>query len=513
MESPLAAVSPLDFAPLAAIDATPAADVKAMVARAAKAQPAWSEMPLERRIAAIFKVRDRILDRGDEVARTLHLETGKPEAEAWSAEVVSNADLVEHWCANIERLLEPEEVVLDAMSYPGKGGAIERVPRGVVGLITPWNFPVAIPLRALIPALLAGNAVIFKPSEFTPRCGAIVASLFEGLLPDGVLQVAQGGGDVGAAVVSGGVDLIVFTGSVATGRKIAVKAAEQLVPCSLELGGKDAALVLEDADVERAARGLLWGAFTNAGQNCASVERVYVHEKLAKPLTEKLVELTKSLRTPDDVGPLTTKAQLEIVKRHVAGAKERGAKVLCGGEETGQGLGFQPTVLEVSADAEREMALMTDETFGPVLPIVVVKSEAEAIERANGTRYGLTASVWCGSLARGEKVARKLRAGVVTINNHGFTGAVPAAPWSGVGESGHGVTNSSHALSELTRPKFVLVDRARGKMEMWWMPYTPAFLAVLKALSILRSGSRGIGEKIRAIFALLSNAPKRMRGG
>jgi acyl-CoA reductase-like NAD-dependent aldehyde dehydrogenase len=503
--------SPLDFAPLAAVEETPIEDVSSLVARARTAQEKWAATPLSARLEIIFKVKDRILDRGEELATLLRAEAGKPAAETWTAEVLPNADLIEHWVDHIEAMLTPEDVVLDPMTYPGKSGVITAAPRGVIALITPWNFPVAIPMRALVPALLAGNAVVFKPSEYSPRAGAFVARLFEGLLPDGVLTLVQGRGPVGAELVRSDVDLVVFTGSVPTGRKIAAAAAEHLTPVSLELGGKDAAIVLDDCDIERTARGLIWGAFNNAGQNCASIERVYVDRKIARPLVDRMIEIVRTLKIADDVGPLTTEAQLETVKRHVAAAEQGGALLLCGGHATGRGLGFEPTIVEIPGDKEA-MPLMEEETFGPVLPVVIVDSEEDAVRRANASRFGLTASIWSKKLDRAERLAQKLRAGVITINNHGFTAALPAAPWSGVGESGHGVTNSRHALKDFTRPRFVLVDRSRAKSELWWMPYSASLVATARALAVLRSSAKSFGEKLRAVWALVTNAPKRLMG-
>ena len=507
----LASRSPLDFAPLDPVPPTAVDELPALLARARDAQTLWAARPLSERMEAVYKVKDRILDRGDELSLLLRAECGKPLAETWTAEVLPDADLVEHWVDRIETLLAPEDVALDAMTYPAKAGQILAAPRGVVALITPWNFPVAIPLRTIVPALLAGNAIVFKPSEHTPRAGAFVARLFDGLLPDGVLTLVQGGGDVGDALVRSEVDLIVFTGSVPTGRKIAAAAAEHLVPVSLELGGKDAAIVLDDADLERTARGLVWGAFNNAGQNCASIERVYVDRKVARPLIERIVALTRGLRVGDDVGPLTTEAQLATVRRHVEAAEASGALLLCGGRPTGQGYGYEPTVLEIPADRE-STPLMEEETFGPILPLVIVDGEEDAIRRAEATRFGLTASVWTRSADRGRAIALRLRAGVVTVNNHGFTAALPAAPWTGVGDSGFGVTNSRHALHALTRPRFVLVDRSRSKSELWWMPYTASLVATARALAVLRSSSRGFGAKLRALWMLVTNAPKRLLG-
>ncbi len=507
--SPFPELSPLDGTPLARVEATDPARLVEMMDRARKAQPAWAKTAVANRAATLSKLRRRILQRAEEIADLLHRECGKPIEEAALSEVLPNADLVDYWTASIEELLEGAVVELDALAYPGKLGRIVHDPRGVVALITPWNYPVAIPLRTLVPALLAGNAVIFKPSEVAARSGALVASLFEGLLPEGVLQVAQGGGDVGEALVAAGADLVVFTGSVATGRRIAVACAEKLVPCSLELGGKDAAIVLKDCNLERTARGLVWGAFTNAGQNCASIERVYVERAVADKLVPRVVALTNELRAGIDTGVLTTERQCAVVRRHLAEALASGAELLAGGAPEEGKLAFPPTVLKVT---DEDTPLMREETFGPILPIVLVDDEEDAIRRTNASRFGLTTSVWTKRINHGHEIAGRLKSGVVTINNHGFTGAVAAAPWTGVGESGTGVTNSPHALAELTRVRFVLEDRSGGKRELWWYPYTPVLRRLVFAMARARGGA-GFFGRIGAFFQLLGALPKRLLGG
>jgi acyl-CoA reductase-like NAD-dependent aldehyde dehydrogenase len=379
----------------------------------------------------------------------------------------------------------------------------------VIAVIMPWNFPVALPLRTIVPALSAGNAVVFKPSEITPRSGAMIADLFEGVVPDGLLGVVQGAGDVGAALCQADVDLVVFTGSVPTGRKVAHACAERLIPCSLELGGKDAAIVLADADLERAANGVVWGAMMNAGQNCASIERVYVERKIAEAFTKRVCAIVGSLRAGVDVAPLATSAQRGVVSRHVDDARTRGATILAGGADAAsESRDYPPTVVQVESD---DLALMRDETFGPVLPIAVVDGADEAIARANASRYGLTASLWTRNVKAARLLASKLRAGVVTINNHGFTGAIPAAPWSGQGDTGWGITSSPLALDMMTRPRFILVDRSRAKHELWWYPYTPALLTIATAMVTLRCSARSVIDRIRALFVLVGATLRRMR--
>lgn len=520
--------SPADGATLSKVEATAADSLDGILEKARAAQEKWADRDIEERKKAIEPLARRILQAAEEIAKLVHQETGKPDVEVLLGEVLASADVVNYWCGTAEDLFEPEELELDPVAYPKKYAFVHRVARGVIAVVMPWNFPFALPLRAIVPALLSGNAVVFKPSEVTPRSGERIAKLLDGLVPEGLFTVVQGGRDVGAKLVASDVDAVIFTGSPVAGRKVAASCAERLVPCALELGGKDAAIVLEDANLERTANGLLWAAMMNAGQNCGAVERVYVVEKVAAELKTKIAAAAKALEEGRDYGPLTTDAQREIVRRHLDEAKEKGVKVLAGsldddddatkgddeGERGSKGekktsgkRPIRPTVLEVETD---DLLLMKEETFGPLLPIRVVKDEAEAIRLANGSKYGLTASVWTKDSERGETIAKKLRAGVVTVNNHGFSGAIPQAPWTGVGESGFGVTGSHYSLDICTRPKLVLVDENRAKRELYWFPYTPILRTIAMALVLARGGASSIGQRIGAIFTLISSLPKRL---
>jgi succinate-semialdehyde dehydrogenase/glutarate-semialdehyde dehydrogenase len=327
-------------------------------------------------------------------------------------------------------------------------------------------------------ALAAGNTVVFKPSEYTPLVGDAIKRLFASAgFPEGVLEVVQGNGSTGAALVDSAVDKIFFTGSVRTGKKIAESAAKRLLPVVLELGGKDPMIVLEDAPFERTVKGAIWGAFTNCGQVCASVERLYVTEPIAERFIAAVVDGVKKLRIgapsgcSTDVGPLTNENQLNVVGNHVADAVAKGARVLTGGRRRDDlgGYFFEPTVL---VDVNSSMKVMTEETFGPVLPIKIVKDEEEAIIEANSTRYGLLASVWTSDNERGRRIARRIEAGTVIINDALYTHGAAQTPWFGVKESGLGVTHGSQGLFEFVRMKHVNWDLLPMKSDWWWFPYT-----------------------------------------
>lgn len=496
----------IERAPAAEVAPTPLDAIAGMLARARAAQTLWSDLPLYERVSAISKVRRNALADAMGVAQLLRQETGKPIEEALTAEVLAIADLLDYWVASIEAQLEPTDVLPDPMFFPSKRGRVERAPRGVIAVITPWNFPLAIPLRTIVPALMAGNAVIFKPSEHAPHVGALIASWFEPVLPPGLLQVVQGGAEAASRIIEGGVDAVCFTGGAESGRKVAVACAQRLVPCSLELGGKDAAIVLADARLERTARGIAWGAFNNSGQNCASIERVYVDKRIADAFLARLVAVTSQLRPGVDFGTMTTRAQFEAARAKLDEALAQGGQLLVGGSPTGESLSFPPTIVRAPNDT---CSLMTEETFGPVLSVVLVDSVQQAISSVNSSRFGLTASIWSKSVGKAQRLARQLRTGVVTINNHGFTAALAMAPWSGTKDSGYGVTNGPLALDFLTRPFFVLADKSTSSRELWWHPYTPTLRSAGVALAKARGGA-GFFGRIAAILALILLLPKRM---
>jgi succinate-semialdehyde dehydrogenase/glutarate-semialdehyde dehydrogenase len=349
-------------------------------------------------------------------------------------------------------------------------------PLGVVGVISPWNGPFILSLNPTVQALLAGNAVLLKPSEVTPGSGALVGKLFEEAgLPEDVLTVLQGDGETGAALVESGVDKITFTGSVGTGRKVAVACAERLVPCTLELGGKDPMIVCADADMDKAAAGAVAGAIFNTGQYCCGTERIYVVDAVADTFIEKVVTRVEALRQgcegEFDVGAMFWPRQLELVEAHVQDAVAKGARALVGGRRNPdlKGLYYEPTVL---VDVTHDMQIMTEETFGPVLPIMRVKDEAEALRMANDTDFGLSANVWSRDVSRAETIAARVNSGSVCVNDMAMAYGVLEAPFGGRKNSGLGQVNGDEGLRSYCFAQSIVTDRLGGKITSTHYPYS-----------------------------------------
>ncbi|MFQ5513804.1 MAG: succinic semialdehyde dehydrogenase [Myxococcota bacterium] len=451
-------------------------DVQAAVERARRAAPAWAALSFHERGRHLLALRECVLEQTEEIIDTICRDTGKPRVEVLSMEIAGACDSLTYYARRAERLLRDERKPLHLLK--SKKLLICYRPMGVIGIITPWNFPFMLSLNPAVQALMAGNCVVLKPSEVTPFVGLILERLFEAAgFPEGVFQLVTGDGSTGAALVEAGCDKISFTGSVRTGRRVAEACASQLTPCTLELGGKDPMIVCEDADLERAARGAVWGAFANAGQVCTSTERVYVVEKIADSFVERVVELTRELRQgPEqegevDVGAIIFPPQLEIIERHVRDAVDRGAKVLTGGRRNPRFEGFfwEPTVL---TGVTHEMDIMREETFGPVLPIQIVADEEKALRLANDTRYGLNANVWTRDRHKGKRIANQLHSGAAVVNDCMITYAIAESPFGGVKESGIGRVNGELGLKSYCHVQSVVIDRLGSKRELTWYPYS-----------------------------------------
>ncbi len=468
-------------------------EVRAAVARARAAQAQWGALSVAERAARVGAFRAEVVGRAEEVIDLLVREGGKTKQEALGMEVMLVVDLTDWFCKRAAGFLAPQPISLHLLKH--RKSWIHYAPRGVVGVISPWNFPFSIPMGETVMALLAGNGVVLKPSEVTPLIALKAKELYDASgLPKDLFQVVTGRGEAGAALIDAGVDMVVFTGSVATGRKVAAACGERLIPCTLELGGKAPAVVCADADLERTANALVWGAFANSGQVCASVERAYVHEAVHDELVAKVVERTRKLRQGDpagevDVGAMTWDRQVDIVEESVKSAVAAGAKVAAGGKRRpGPGLFFEPTVL---TDCKQDMDVMRKEIFGPVLPIMKVRTEEEAVKLANDSHLGLLAYVFSRDRTKARRVAEKIEAGTVMVNDVLNTYAAPETPWGGIKQSGIGITHSAEGLRALCQARHVNADRIAPRRDLWWYPYSDkAHGFMLKAMRFLFRGRR-----------------------
>lgn len=464
--------------------------------------PAWAGLSHEERRKYFLRARDALLQADEEVAELVSREQGKPPAEALLAEIIPSLETLKHLASHAGELLDADPLESELILLAHKQSRVEYVPFGVVLVITPWNYPFSISLMGVATALAAGNTVVLKPAPSTTLVGLKVGDIFRRAgLPPGVLNVVAVDDEVAGRLVSSPkVSKIVFTGSVGTGKKIMAAAAANLTPVVLELGGKDPAIVCRDADLDRAAQGIVWGAFMNAGQTCASVERVYVEREVFQTFVDKVVVLTKGLKMGDprdpgvEVGPLSLQRQRALVEEHVAEALQKGALALTGGKAAeGSGYFYPPTVL---TRVDHSMRIMREETFGPVLPIMEVSSVEEAIRWANDSPYGLTASGWTKSPETASRLESGLAAGSVTINDCVFSFGEPAAPWGGFRQSGIGRTHGLAGLREMVQPKYVSRDSQRGAM-LWWYPYGKGFAR------LARSANRALNA--RSFFTRFRN--------
>ncbi|MGH0035201.1 MAG: aldehyde dehydrogenase family protein [Myxococcota bacterium] len=462
-----------DGALLGEIDVAAESDVRAAVEAARKAQPAWAELGCEGRRRYLERAVRVILERQDEFVDTIVRDTGKPRVDVLGAELLASCDALQYYAKRARRILADRVLPVHLMKT--KKLRVHYRPLGVVGIITPWNFPFLLSMNPTAQALMAGNAVVLKPSEATPFAGALLAEVFHDAgLPEGVFNLVQGDGETGRALVESSVDKIAFTGSVATGRKVAEACGRLLKPCTLELGGKDPMIVCDDADLDRAAAGAVYGAFVNAGQVCVSTERVYVVDSVADAFVDKVLARTAELRQGAEgefeIGAVIWPPQLDVIERHVADAVEKGASVRAGGQRNPDcdGLFYEPTVL---TDVDHDMLVMRDETFGPILPIMRVSDEQEGLRRANDSRYGLNANVWTRNKHKGLELARSMESGCVVVNDCMVTYGVTESPFGGVKDSGIGRVNGELGLKSYCNTQSIVVDRFGGKQEAMWFPY------------------------------------------
>lgn len=473
--------------------------IHAVYERARAAQVQIARLPLKARLALIDRLAEVLVRRREEIVERVVAATGKCATDAIVGEIFAVLDNLDFLRKHGEKLLSDRKVPTP-LSMLGKRSRVWYEPLGVVLTISPWNYPF---YQAIVPisiALVAGNASVYKPSEFTPLTGLIESVLEEAGFGQDWVQVVYGDGAVGAALVDGGPDKVFFTGSVATGKKIMARAAEQLIPVELELGGKDAMLVFADATLERAVAGAMWGAYTNTGQSCTSVERLLVERPIYEAFKARLVAESAKLKLGTDrdadIGRMTTARQIEIVRELRDDALARGARQLTGLEWDGESEWIPPIVLD---GCTPQMRVMQEEAFGPLLPIVPFDTEDQAVTLANQTIYGLSASVWSGDRQRAERVARRLTVGNVAINNVMITEGNHALPFGGAKQSGIGRFKGEEGLRGFCNVKAVMIDGDSGKYEANWYPFTPAKYALFDALTVA-SQIKGAGGLLR--FAL-----------
>ena len=498
----IASINPSTGEVLREMECASDADVRQAVARAHAAQKAWAVVNFGKRTEILRNFQQVLHERKTDVARLIAREAGKPYIEAMLTEVLVVLDATRFLIENARSFLREHPLPHGSLAMKTKAGHILREPRGVIGIVSPWNYPLSIPAVETLAAIVTGNAVVLKPSEFT----SLVGLEFESLLrmagvPEGVFQVVVGDGPTGAALLQSKIDKLFFTGSVPTGKKIAAAAAARLLPVLLELGGKDPMVVLDDADVDVASSAAVWGAFMNAGQTCLSVERCYVHRSLYDRFLDACTEKTRKLRVGDgqnsetDVGPMIHERQLRVVESQVEEAKALGARVMTGGTrlpDLGQNF-YAPTIL---AGVTHRMQIMREETFGPVLPVVPFDSEAEAIALANDSEFGLAASVWTRNSDRGEAVARQLIAGTVMVNDVISCFGISEAPHGGVKGSGIGRAHGRHGMEEMVRIKYLDVDRMPRVKKLWWYGYGPSFARHMEGFLDFQF-ARGTGRRLR----------------
>jgi len=501
----LVSVDPATLEPLGRVPVTAPEELAEVVAEARLAQAVFGREPLESRSRLLERVVHVLVENADELARTISAESGKPLAEAYAHELVVSADACSWHAANAGRVLADERLGFPQLVLRQKRGVIRYEPLGVVGIVTPWNFPLAIPLRQAAAAVAAGNAAIVKPSELTPLTGAWVEEVFRRAgAPPGLVRVVQGAGDVGEALVRHrAVAGVVFTGSGEVGRAVALAAAERLCPVVLELGGKDAMLVLDDADLDRAVEGALWGVFTNCGQACAGIERIAVPRGLHDAFVERLVDRARTLRIghgmdPEvELGPLVSEVQRARFEALLADAVEHGARIATGGGRPGTelpGWFSEPTLLLGEPDDAR---LVGEELFGPAAVVVQIDNEQEMIQWVNDSPFGLGASVWTRDGARARAVAERLETGSVWHNDHAYSFGASQTPWGGRGASGLGRIGSRHGLYALSQPK--LVDADRGWLTPgWWYPYGDRAVDGLRGL-LGALYADGLGARARSV--------------
>ncbi len=469
------------------------ADLIAFIKNARQAQPAWAAIPVRERIKRILKIRDFLVDHSDRIAETISNDNGKVRIDAIATEVLPAALAMSYYCKMANRFLKPERLRTGSILTFNKRSKLYRIPYGVVGIIAPWNYPFGIPFSEVIMALLAGNAVILKTASQAQMVGKILDECIQAAdLPAGIFQHINLPGQLaGDAFLDNGIDKLLFTGSVPVGKYLMKKASETLTPIVLELGGNDPMIVCEDADLDRAVAGAIWGGFSSAGQSCGGVERLYIHENIYDAFLEKLKIGVESMTVDSDnifdneLGCMTTEKQLKFVQNHVNDAVRKGARILVQSRIPDGRYQYYPAT--VLTDVNHDMAIMQEETFGTVIGIMKFKTIDEVIRLANDSNLGLTGSVWSKNRSKAIRIGRQIQAGAITINDHLMSHGLAETPWGGFKESGIGRTHGRPGFDEMTQIQVVVDDwLVFSKKNLWWQPYSEKLYEGLRgAISFL----------------------------
>jgi acyl-CoA reductase-like NAD-dependent aldehyde dehydrogenase len=494
----LESFNPATGARLGSVPTTAPDAVQAVVDAVAQVQPFWAQLTLLDRARYLERAAQVLIDEADDVRDLIVREQGKPRNEAFSMEILPTIDAL-HWIARAgQEILADEKIPMPQLFLKTKRSAFTYEPLGVIAVVSPWNYPWSIPFGEVALALMAGNGVVLKPASLTPLIGERIRAVFERAgIPEGLVRVVHGPG-TGSALVSSSVAKVFFTGSVEVGRGVGEQCARQLKGSVLELGGKDPMIVLPDADIEHAVAGALWGGFANAGQTCSGIERVYVMREVSERFISEVVAGAERLRIGDplswdtEIGPMISNEQFELVDALVQDAVAAGALLRCGGpvsvEAFEHGAFYAPTVL---TGVTHEMRIMREEIFGPVLPIVIVDSEDEAVALANDCDFGLGASVWTSDRSKGERFAREIEAGMVWINDHMFSHGACQCSWGGVKESGLGRTHSKFGLYECVNVKLRVWEPSAIR-DPWWHPYDETLGRALRQTATILYGRPSI---------------------
>jgi len=473
-------------------------EIASIILRAREAQKNWAELPYHVRSKHLKKAGVWLVSHADEITETIHADNGKLSIDALAAEVLPAVMAIGYYRKKGKRFLKSQGLGGGNILMFNKKSRLEYKPYGVVGIISPWNYPFSIPFSEVVMALLAGNAVLLKTASNTPNVGRILEKVFAAAeLPNGLFNYVEiPGKEAGPAFIGAadnpeaGVDKLFFTGSTAVGRELMALAAPRLLPLVLELGGADAAIIRKDADLDRAAAGMIWAAFSNAGQSCGGVQRIVVHKDIYSSFLEKFCALVRKLRQGIDLGPMINQKQKQTVRKQIESCLAQGAVIIAQSE----GAFLQDESLNVPAmvltGARNGMPIIDEEVFGPAVAIISAEDDEDALDIANSSAYGLTGSVWSRSRRKARALAARVNAGAVMVNDHLMSHGLAETPWGGFGDSGLGRTHGESGFKEMVKVKVVVDDMLPGvKRDIFWQPYSEKVYAGLRSLVDFLAGS------------------------